>query len=65
MEIKTKGFLDSEEVEGSTMPNWMYKFDGCRLDELVIEAKLNHMEDFDDLINFLEIHKYCFPFKQD
>jgi len=60
MEIRIKAYLNDIEVRGSRMSTWIYKYDGCRLDEIIIDAKLNHMGDCEELIEFLEIHKHCF-----
>lgn len=36
------------------------KFDGFILNEMNLQADLSDMEDFDDLIKFLQVHKHCF-----
>lgn len=37
-----------------------YAFDGYKLDYMNINVDLTKQQDFEALINFLEMHKYCF-----
>lgn len=61
--IRIVGFLDNERVKTmhtTPISNARRLMDGYKLDELQISTTLKTMKDFDELIELLQIHKYCF-----
>jgi hypothetical protein len=49
-----------DKMSTSPISNATFKFDGYRLDELVVSVILKTENDFDELIRLLQIHKNCF-----
>jgi hypothetical protein len=49
-----------DKMSTSPISNAIRKFDGCRLDELVLSVILTTEKDFDELIDLLQVHKKCF-----
>lgn len=61
--IKILGLRDRKEVKSmhtSRIENAKTLMDGFWLDELQITTTLTSPNDFDELIELLQIHKYCF-----
>jgi len=54
-----QGFLDGKLVKQNISME-RFRFDGFKLDDLHLQANLNNMEDFDELIDFLKITRECF-----
>ena len=53
----TKGFLWGRPIKGRDLPA---QYDGYRLDELILSATMTTKEDVENVIKYLEIHKFCF-----
>ncbi len=52
-----RGFLGGEAVIRRDYPE---QYDGRRLDELVLTAAMTSQADVENVIHYLQIHKFCF-----
>jgi len=54
----TKGFLLNAPIKGNN--NMPHKYDGYKLDELTLAATMTTRADVENVIEFLQIHRFCF-----
>lgn len=57
---KNREFVIVGREDTTPISNVVRRFEGMKLDELQISAVLKSENDFDELIQLLQVHKHCF-----
>ncbi len=58
----TKGFLKNEPIKKRDLP---YEYDGRKLDELTLAVTMTSYADVQNIIAYLEVHRFCFEWDKD
>ena len=53
----SRGFFKGEAVERRNLPA---QYDGRELDELSLSTTMTSREDVENVISYLELHRFCF-----
>lgn len=53
----SKGFLLGSPIKGQSLPN---QYDGYKLDELILSTTMTSRADVENVIAYLQIHRFCF-----
>lgn len=57
-----RGFLSGQPIKGRDYPA---QYDGYRLDELTLTTTMTTKADVENVIEYLQIHKFCFDKKDE
>jgi len=60
LDIETTAKFEGKEIKYQRIHPLYNRYDGYTVDELLLYSTLTSQQDCEDLILFLEVHKFCF-----
>lgn len=60
LDIETTAKFEGKEIKFHKKDILYKRYDGYMVDELLLYSTITSQQDCDDLILFLEVHKFCF-----